>query len=211
MNEYRKCQQELDNFYDDGPNIIWIRNLIFMSLFMSGVTIVSFYIHTAPVLLSYYLTIPIIYAYIVYRVLDFMPKKIEAIRASNIEITRKEEEKQAAQKTKDLSEKLGPKVEKWIEDKLFCQSDLNIKDVAMQIGTNQSYLSAYLNKHNNVTFQVWLNSLRIEESKLLLRSGEKISIEEVGARVGIPQSYNFSRWFKAITGMTPFQFRKQNN
>ena len=208
INEYRKCQRELDNFYDQGPNIKWIRNLIFLSLFMSGVTIISFYIHTAPVLLSYYLTIPVIYAYIVYRVLDFMPKKIEAIRAHNMEITKKEEEKQAAQKTKDLSEKLGPKVEKWIEEKLFCQPDLNIKDVAMQMGTNQSYLSAYLNKHHNVTFQVWLNKLRIEESKSILKSGERISIEEVGVRVGIPQSYNFSRWFKVITDMTPYQFRK---
>lgn len=177
---------------------------------MSGATIVSFYIHTAPVLMSYYLTIPIIYAYIVYKVLDFMPKKIEAIRANNLTLQTKEEENQVKQKTKDLSEKLGPKVEKWIEDKMFCQPDLNIKDVAMQIGTNQSYLSAYLNRHHNMTFQVWLNKLRIEESKLILISGEKISIEEVGTRVGIPQSYNFSRWFKVITDMTPYQFRKQN-
>ena len=137
-----------------------------------------------------------------------MPKKIEAIRAHNITLQKKEEEKQATQKTKDLSEKLGPKVEKWIEEKLYCKPDLNIKDVAMQMGTNQSYLSAYLNKHHNMTFQVWLNGLRIEESKTILTSGEKISIEEVGIRVGIPQSYNFSRWFKLITDMTPYQFRK---
>lgn len=57
---------------------------------------------------------------------------------------------------------------------------------------------------------VLLNTLRIEESKNLLTSGEKISIEEVGIRVGIPQSYNFSRWFKAITEMTPYQYRKLN-
>ena len=211
INEYRKCQKELDNFYDQGPDIKWIRNLIYLSLFMSGVTVISFYIHTTPVLLSYYLTIPVIYAYIVYRVLDFMPKKIEAIRAHNITLQKKEEEKQATQKAKDLSEKLGPKVEKWIEEKLYCKPDLNIKDVAMQMGTNQSYLSAYLNKHHNMTFQVWLNRLRIEESKTILTSGEKISIEEVGIKVGIPQSYNFSRWFKAVTDMTPYQFRKQNS
>ncbi|MBR5103216.1 MAG: helix-turn-helix transcriptional regulator [Bacteroidales bacterium] len=209
FNEYRKCQKELDNYYDEGPDIKWIRNLIFLSLFMSGATIISFYIHTTPILVSYYLTIPVIYAYIVYRVLDFMPKKIEAIRAQNISLLKLEEEEiQATQKTKDLSEKLGPKVDKWIEAKLFCKPDLNIKDVAMQIGTNQSYLSVYLNKHHNMTFQVWLNRLRIEESKLILASKEKLSIEEVGARVGIPQSYNFSRWFKIITDMTPYQFRK---
>lgn len=211
INEYRKCQKELDNYYDQGPDIRWIRNLIYISIFMSGVTIISFYIHTAPVLISYYASIPIIYAYIVFRVLEFMPKKIEAIRAKNISISKKEEEKETAEKAKDLSEKMGPKVQQWVEEKLFCQAELTIKDVAMQMGTNQSYLSTYLNKHLNTTFQVWLNRLRIEESKLILKSGEKISIEEVGSRVGIPQSYNFSRWFKVITDMTPYQFRKLNS
>lgn len=209
--EYRKCQKDLDNYYDDGPDIKWIRNLIFLSLFMSIVTIVSFYIHTIPVLATYYLAIPIIYAYIVYRVLEFMPKKIEEIRAKNISALKNEEEKEATEKTKDLVDKIAPKVEKWIEEKLYCTPDLNIKDVAMQMGTNQSYLSNYLNKFLNITFQVWLNKLRIEESKKLLTNGEKLSIEEVGIQVGIPQSYNFSRWFKTITEMTPYQYRKQHS
>lgn len=210
INEYRKCQKELDDYYDNGPDIKWIRNLIFLSLFMSGITIISFYIHTPAVLLSYYLSIPVIYAYIVFRVLEFMPKKIEAIRAQNINLTRQEEEKQISEKAKELSGKIGPMVEKWVADKLFCKADLNIKEVAMQMGTNQNYLSSYLNKHLKTNFQLWLNTLRIEESKTLLTSGEKLSIEEVGIRVGIPQSYNFSRWFKAITEMTPYQYRKLN-
>ena len=209
--EYRKCQKDLDNYYDDGPDIKWIRNLILLSLFMSAITIVTFYIHTVPVLAAYYLAIPAIYAYIVYRVLEFMPKKIEEIRAKNISALKQEEENETAEKTKDLVDKMAPKVEKWISEKLYCTPDLNIKDVAMQMGTNQSYLSNYLNRHLNTTFQLWLNRLRIEESKTILTNGEKMSIEEVGMKVGIPQSYNFSRWFKTITEMTPYQYRKQHS
>lgn len=211
IGEYRKCQSELDNYYDSGPNIKWIRNLIFLSLFMSAITIISFYIHTTTVLISYYLTIPVIYAFIVFRVLEFMPKKIEAIRAKNITLTEKEEANEVQEKIKDLGDKIGPRVEKWVQDKLFCQPDLNIKDVAMQMGTNQNYLSSYLNRYLNTNFQLWLNKLRIEESKKILKSGERISIEEVGIRVGIPHSYNFSRWFKTITDMTPYQYRKQTS
>ena len=114
INEYHKCQSELDNYYDQGPNIKWIRNLIWLSLFMSGATVASFYIHTAPILITYFVSIPIIYAYIVFRVVEFMPKKIEAIRAKNISVEKKEDEKENVEKAKDLSEKLGPKVEKWI-------------------------------------------------------------------------------------------------
>ena len=38
---------------------------------------------------------------------------------------------------------------------------------------------------------------------------QELSIEEVGAAVGIPQSYNYSKWFKAVTNMTPFRYRKE--
>lgn len=37
-----------------------------------------------------------------------------------------------------------------------------------------------------------------------------MSIEEIGKRVGILEIYNFSRWFKTITGTTPYQYRKTN-
>ena len=39
-------------------------------------------------------------------------------------------------------------------------------------------------------------------------SDKHLSIEEIGAKVGIPQNYNFSKWFKTITEMTPYQYKK---
>ena len=80
----------------------------------------------------------------------------------------------------------------------------------MEIGTNHNYLSKYLNSLIGMTFSVWLHTLRIEESKKYLVAPEKISIEEVGQKVGIMEAYNFSRWFKNVTGMTPQQYRKVN-
>ena len=38
--------------------------------------------------------------------------------------------------------------------------------------------------------------------------GNKRSIEEIGAMVGFSQIYNYSRWFKAVTGTTHFRFRQ---
>jgi YesN/AraC family two-component response regulator len=62
-----------------------------------------------------------------------------------------------------------------------------------------------------MNFQTWLNTLRIEESKIHLTSGEKISIEEIGVRVGIPQPYNFSRWFRVLEGTTPYRYKKEHS
>ena len=106
---------------------------------------------------------------------------------------------------------MRPLVEKWINEKRYCREGLNIKEVAMEMGTNHNYLSQYINNDLNTTFQIWLNTLRIEESKILLTSKERLSIEEIGIKVGIPQNYNFSRWFKQLTEMTPFQYRRTHS
>lgn len=208
MKEFKACKKDVENYYDQELDLNWIAGLIWVSLIMSAATIVAFYVPATH--LVYYALIPMIYSYIVMKVVNFMPRKIDTVRHSNTELVEKPKEKKG-EKVKDLVDKIGPKVEKWIGEKGFCQPELNIKDVAMGMGTNQNYLSQYLNNYKGVTFQVWLNTLRIEESKLILTSGERMSIEEVGIRVGIPQSYNFSRWFKLLTGMTPFQYRRQNS
>lgn len=109
--------------------------------------------------------------------------------------------------SKSIVSVLEPKIEQWIANKGFCKANLSIKDVALELGTNHNYLSKYLNNNLNVSFQVWLNTLRVVESKQILLS-ENISIEEVGIKVGIPQSYNFSRWFRIVTGETPFKYRQ---
>ena len=109
---------------------------------------------------------------------------------------------------KGIDEKVGPMVDKWVSEKKFCAPELNIKDVATEVGTNSTYLSQYLNSHLGQTFQLWLNSLRIEESKALLTDGSRRSIEEVGIMVGFSQVYNFSRWFRTVTGTTPLRFRQ---
>lgn len=205
LREYKKCEKELDNYYDQTPDIKWILGLIFLSLIMSAVTIVAFYV--TSIHLFYYLSIPIIYAYIVLKVVNFAPKKIDAIRKQNNTQDAPEEPKK---KNIGIEDKIGPLVREWIESKRYCSSDLNIKDVAMEMGTNHNYLSQYLNNTLGQTFQIWLNTLRIEESKKLLTDGSKKSIEEVGTLVGYSQIYNFSRWFRMVTGTTPFQYRKNN-
>lgn len=203
--EYNKCEKELNEYYDESPDIKWIKGLIHLSLFMSVMTIVKFYVQEIEMI--YYLSIPIIYTYIVLKIINFAPKKIDAIRKHNANQDHPVPEKK---KNLGIEEKIGSKVEDWIAAKKFCTPELNIKDVAKEMGTNHNYLSQYLNNHVEMTFQVWLNTLRIEESKTLLTDGNKRSIEEVGAMVGFSHIYNFSRWFKTITGTTPFRFRQEN-
>ena len=205
VKEYKTCKRELDNYYGEYSDIEWMHILLFLSLILSVSTVAAFYIE--EIQLIYYITIPVTYSYMVLKVINFAPKKIDTIRNRNITLDHKPEPEKK-EKAKDLAEKIGPLVEQWVNEKKFCKEGLTIKDVASEIGTNHNYLSQYINNSMEMTFQTWLNTLRIEESKILLASNEKMSIEEVGIKVGIPQNYNFSRWFKQITDMTPFQYRR---
>ena len=207
MKEYKKCLTELNNYYgNNGPDIKWIQSLMWVCLYLSITTIISFYY--TEIHLVYYLTIPVIYAYMVFKIVNFAPKKIDNIRQKNRLLVEKPQEP-VTKKYTDIPEKVAPLVRKWVENKGYCKSDMTIKDVAAEMGTNHNYLSQYINNALGMTFQQWLNTLRIEESKKILLSDKNMSIEEVGAAVGIPQSYNFSKWFKNITEMTPFRYRKE--
>ena len=202
IREYRKCLKDLDNFYEERPDIVWIKPIIYIALALSAATVASFYFK--QIHLVYYLCVPLVYAYIVLKIINFTPKKIDRIRGQNATLDAPVQRK----KIEDLETKVAPLVEKWIQEKGFCTPELTIKDVAAKIGTNQNYLSQYINNKLGLTFQVWLNTLRIEESKIILTSGTKKSIEEIGTMVGFSQIYNFSRWFRTVTGTTPLQYRK---
>lgn len=201
--EWQKVNSHLMEVYDESPNITWMRRLVWLTFFLSIGTLCTWYLPQTHIV--YDIIAPLIYFYIVLKLVNYYPKKIDEMRNGNMTIANEVTVKDTPISKNILQ--LEPKVQSWVDSKKFCRANLSIKDVALEIGTNHNYLSKYLNSCLNISFQVWLNTLRIEESKQILTS-ENISIEEVGAKVGIPHSYNYSRWFKIVTGVTPFRYRQ---
>lgn len=201
--EWRVVYKDLEDNYDLSPNILWMRRLVWLTFILSILTLIAWYIPALHIL--YAVAGPITHLYMVLKMVNYSPKKICDMR--------NESTMSEAETTKDstisntIVVSLEPKIQQWVVEKKYCKANLSIKEVALDIGTNHSYLSKYLNTHLNLSFQVWLNTLRIEESKRIFAS-ENLSIEEVGAKVGIPLGYNFSRWFKIVTGETPFKYRQ---
>lgn len=173
-----------------------------------------------------------VYMILTMKVLSFVPANISSIKRKieEAETKRKEE----AEKTETPEEavpqaeevnhemvqeedhpeikkgyaKIEPLISRWVEEESYTQAEISIKDAASQMGTNSNYLSLYINKVLNTSFATWLNTLRIEKSKEYLLDDKKLSIEECGIKVGYPNIYNYSRWFKIVTGMSPSEWRK---
>jgi AraC-like DNA-binding protein len=88
---------------------------------------------------------------------------------------------------------------------------LTISEVANAVGTNRTYLSAYLNSVLHTTFYDYINGYRIEyiSKKLLEEESPSKTIEEIAELSGFNSTTTFRRAFQKKTGMTPMHFRRQ--
>ena len=89
------------------------------------------------------------------------------------------------------------------ENQLFLNSELKLADVAVALGTNNSYVSSCINSKAGCSFTQFVNRYRVEyaKEKMLQRNGEKLS--SIGLESGFSNETSFFRAFKAVTGMTP--------
>jgi len=69
------------------------------------------------------------------------------------------------------------------------------------------YLSRLFKQNEGISFNAYLNRIRMDEAKQLLKNTQ-LKAYEIGERVGISDPYYFSKLFKKMEGMTPSQYRK---
>jgi len=98
------------------------------------------------------------------------------------------------------------KVKRFLETN-YAQA-LTIEQIADIAGLSKGYLFRAFRKAYGLPPLAYHKQLRIEAAKTLLRS-TMLRCYEVGLRCGYENIPLFHRMFKAATGMTPGQFRKQ--
>lgn len=87
------------------------------------------------------------------------------------------------------------------------KESLNLETVANIIHLNPSYFSSIFKKEIGLSFSSYLNKVRIDHSKLLLKDTDS-SIVEIALEVGFEDQSYFSKVFKNLTNMTPKQYRQ---
>jgi AraC-like DNA-binding protein len=77
------------------------------------------------------------------------------------------------------------------------------------LGSNKSYLSAYLNHHKNISFNDLLNRYRVEEiCRLLSRTeNDPFTFEYLAEQCGFRSRSTFYMAFKKFAGMSPATYR----
>ncbi|RKN85484.1 helix-turn-helix domain-containing protein [Paenibacillus ginsengarvi] len=86
-------------------------------------------------------------------------------------------------------------------------SDFSVQKMADDLSLSMSYISRYFKERTGRTITDYLNHIRIEAAKEMLKE-EVFSIKEIVQQVGYYDDSSFIRKFKALVGMTPGEYRK---
>lgn len=109
----------------------------------------------------------------------------------------------------DSINQLEQKVTEWVTGKKYIQGQFTIEDMAIAIGTNKTYLSAYINRKYGTSFSTWITSLRIEDAKLLMLQDSDMKLRDIAMKVGFSSSSYFSKAFSIYEGTTPSIWKQQ--
>ncbi|WP_125140106.1 AraC family transcriptional regulator [Clostridium transplantifaecale] len=84
---------------------------------------------------------------------------------------------------------------------------LTLEGLSEQFFINKFYLTRVFKEQYGISINNYIQQLRITRAKLLLRFSE-LSIENVGRECGIDDANYFSRVFKKVEEVSPWEFRR---
>lgn len=82
--------------------------------------------------------------------------------------------------------------------------------IAQKLSKDYTYLSNLFSEHEGTTIEKYIIRQKIERVKELLEYGE-LTLSEIAYQMGYSNVAYLSGLFKKITGMTPSQFKEQEN
>ncbi len=100
---------------------------------------------------------------------------------------------------------LAQKVVKYL--KLHKNEDITSKDICKHFYCSRTYMSTQFNEHTGMSIREYINKLRAEDAKVLLKNSN-LTVTEIALSIGYKDSNYFSNVFKSITGMSPLKYRK---
>lgn len=112
-------------------------------------------------------------------------------------------------KSEIIKEKRGElknKILELIEENLS-DNNLSLGYLAESCNVSQSYLSRYFKEHMGYAPGQYIDHLRIEHSKYLLRETD-VNLNEILRQIGYIDKSNFIRKFKKAEGITPISYRR---
>jgi AraC-like DNA-binding protein len=95
-----------------------------------------------------------------------------------------------------------------IHEKAFLKPELKIWDIVLATGINRTYISRVINQDMNMSFNHYINKLRIEEAIKLLEMHKNRTLESIALDSGFNSISTFKRAFHRFTGKKVSEYRE---
>jgi AraC-like DNA-binding protein len=230
---YKNALKDLENYYDDDEShkIKWVRfcyvitmlTNLFILVYMALYWFLDYKMEVASLYTFWYLL------YMLYLTSNFLPFLsthrliLDAFAYRTLSGQDLKQLLENRKKGRDAIEtthssgvndaefrKLEKALQKWVEEKRFCEYDKSRDEVAKELGTTREKLHLYFTTRLGVDFKTWRAGLRVEEAKILLLENKDVSINVIGELSGFSDRSNFHRQFVRIAGCTPRQWREMH-
>lgn len=89
--------------------------------------------------------------------------------------------------------------------KINFYNKISLKTISNEIGISPSHLSRMFKKETNFTITEFINKVKIEEAKFLIKQNE-LSITDIALKVGFENHNYFCSVFKKLTSYTPKEY-----
>ena len=96
----------------------------------------------------------------------------------------------------------------WVDRYGYTSPGLTIEELAGALGTNRTYLSAYIKATYKVSFREWIAGLRIEYAKQMLMQHPELTVAAVSEKAGFLSLSYFTKIFAEKEGCPPSKWRK---
>lgn len=97
----------------------------------------------------------------------------------------------------------------WLDAHGYTSPGLTIEELALTLGTNRTYLSAYIKATFGVSFREWIAGRRIEYAKRMLLDEPRKTVAEVSEASGFLSLSYFTKIFTDKEGNSPSRWRKE--
>jgi AraC-like DNA-binding protein len=96
------------------------------------------------------------------------------------------------------------------EKQLYLQQGLKVSDIASALGINSRYVSDCVKAVKGCSLTQFVNEYRVEHAKRLLLECPEMKISTVAVESGFTNDKAMTRYFKEQTGMTPTEWKNEN-
>ena len=95
-----------------------------------------------------------------------------------------------------------------VKEQLYKQTDLSLSSVAAKMNLLERDISFIINRYGECNFAQFVNGYRIEEAKRLIVENSSKKMIVIAHEAGFNNLSTFNKTFKAITGLTPTEYKK---